>query len=49
VARSLRDAFGDAELFLIKGARHYVQVDEPRRVGRLLKNFGLKQRTRASP
>jgi hypothetical protein len=40
-----REAFGDAELFLIRSARHYVQVDEPRRVDRPLQAFGLEERT----
>jgi pimeloyl-ACP methyl ester carboxylesterase len=39
VARTLHTQIPGSELFLVKGAHHYVQVDEPRRVARLLLTF----------
>lgn len=36
VARRLRELFPTSELFLLSGARHYVQMDEPRKVARLI-------------
>ena len=39
VARHFRELMPDAELFLIRRARHYVQLDEPQRVARLLRSI----------
>jgi haloalkane dehalogenase len=36
VARKFHELFPRSELFLLKGARHYVQVDEPAEVARLI-------------
>ncbi|BCB77464.1 alpha/beta fold hydrolase [Phytohabitans flavus] len=36
VARRFADLFPNADLHLLPGARHYVQVDQPERVGRLI-------------
>jgi pimeloyl-ACP methyl ester carboxylesterase len=36
VARQLHAPFPTSELFLLEGARHYVQMDEPGEVARLL-------------
>jgi pimeloyl-ACP methyl ester carboxylesterase len=36
VARGLHRLFPSSELFLLAGARHYVQVDEPEEVARLI-------------
>jgi hypothetical protein len=36
VARKFHDLFPASELFLLPGARHYVQVDEPEEVARLI-------------
>jgi haloalkane dehalogenase len=36
VARKLHDLFPTSELFLLPGARHYVQIDEPEEVARLI-------------
>ena len=35
-ARYLDELFGDSELLLVKNARHYVQIDEPAEVARLI-------------
>jgi haloalkane dehalogenase len=39
VARHFHGLFPGSELHLLRGARHYVQVDEPRRVARLLRSI----------
>jgi pimeloyl-ACP methyl ester carboxylesterase len=36
VARTFHEFFPESELFLIPGARHFVQLDEPEQVGRLI-------------
>ena len=36
VARKFHDLFPTSELFLLAGARHYVQIDEPEEVARLI-------------
>jgi pimeloyl-ACP methyl ester carboxylesterase len=36
VARRFHELFPDSELFLLPTARHYVQVDEPAEVARLI-------------
>jgi pimeloyl-ACP methyl ester carboxylesterase len=36
VARTFHEFLPDSELFLIPGARHFVQLDEPEEVGRLI-------------
>jgi haloalkane dehalogenase len=36
VARRFHDLFPTSELFLLPGARHYVQIDEPEQVAHLL-------------
>ena len=36
VARRFHDLFPTSELFLLPGARHYVQIDEPEEVARLI-------------
>jgi pimeloyl-ACP methyl ester carboxylesterase len=36
VARTFHEFFPESELFLIPGARHFVQLDEPREVARLI-------------
>jgi pimeloyl-ACP methyl ester carboxylesterase len=36
VARDFRALFPDSELFIIESARHYVQIDQPERVVRLI-------------
>jgi pimeloyl-ACP methyl ester carboxylesterase len=39
VAREFHKLFANSELFLIKNAGHFVQVDKPGRVAQLLRNF----------
>jgi haloalkane dehalogenase len=36
VARTFHELFPASELFLIPGAQHFVQLDEPEQVGRLI-------------
>jgi pimeloyl-ACP methyl ester carboxylesterase len=36
VARKFHRLFPTSELFLLPGARHYVQIDEPEEVARLI-------------
>jgi haloalkane dehalogenase len=36
VARSFHELFPTSDLFLLPGARHYVQMDEPEEVARLI-------------
>jgi pimeloyl-ACP methyl ester carboxylesterase len=36
VARKFHELFPTSELFLLRGARHYVQIDEPEEVARLI-------------
>jgi haloalkane dehalogenase len=36
VARRFHELFPTSELFLVPGARHFVQMDEPAQVGRLI-------------
>ena len=36
VARTFNELFPESELFLIPGAQHFVQLDEPEQVGRLI-------------
>ena len=36
VAKSFHDLFPTSDLFLLPGARHYVQIDEPQEVARLI-------------
>jgi pimeloyl-ACP methyl ester carboxylesterase len=36
VARRFHQLFPESELFLLPGARHFVQMDEPERVARLI-------------
>jgi haloalkane dehalogenase len=36
VARRFHDLFPTSELFLLPGARHFVQIDEPEQVAHLL-------------
>jgi pimeloyl-ACP methyl ester carboxylesterase len=36
VARTFHEFLPESELFLIPGARHFVQLDEPEQVGRLI-------------
>jgi hypothetical protein len=42
VARRFHQLFPTSELFLLEGARHYVQMDEPREVARLI--LGIPER-----
>jgi haloalkane dehalogenase len=39
VARGFHGLFPTSELFLLPDARHYVQLDEPRQVARLILAF----------
>ena len=41
VARRFHELFPASELFLLPGARHYVQVDEPDAVARLIRSVSL--------
>ena len=41
VARSFHEFFPTSELFLLPGARHYVQMDEPDEVARLILSMPL--------
>jgi pimeloyl-ACP methyl ester carboxylesterase len=41
VARTFHEYFPESELFLIPGARHFVQLDEPEQVGRLILAMAL--------
>ena len=36
VARRFHELFAGSELFLVPGARHFVQMDEPAQVARLI-------------
>jgi pimeloyl-ACP methyl ester carboxylesterase len=36
IAQSFHELFPTSDLFLLPGARHYVQMDEPEKVGRLI-------------
>jgi pimeloyl-ACP methyl ester carboxylesterase len=36
VARKFHDLFPSSDLFLLPGARHFVQMDEPERVASLI-------------
>jgi pimeloyl-ACP methyl ester carboxylesterase len=45
VARMFHELFPTSELFLLDGARHYVQVDEPEEVARLILSAPLAQTT----
>ena len=36
VAQSFHELFPTSDLFLLPGARHYVQMDEPEKVARLI-------------
>jgi haloalkane dehalogenase len=36
VARTFHEFFPESELFLIPGARHFVQMDEPEQVAQLI-------------
>jgi pimeloyl-ACP methyl ester carboxylesterase len=47
VARSFHQLFPTSELFLLPGARHYVQMDEPVEVARLILSMPLAARDRA--
>jgi pimeloyl-ACP methyl ester carboxylesterase len=55
VARRFHQLFPTSELFLLEGARHYVQMDEPREVARLILGIcqamapSTQQPTRKSP
>jgi pimeloyl-ACP methyl ester carboxylesterase len=44
VARDLHKLFPNSELYLVKNAGHFVQVDKPRQVAELLRNFPSSQR-----
>ena len=39
VAKELHRLYGDSELFLIKDAGHFVQIDKPKQVARLIKEL----------
>jgi haloalkane dehalogenase len=41
VARSFHDLFPASELFLLQGARHYVQMDEPEEIARLIHSLPI--------
>jgi pimeloyl-ACP methyl ester carboxylesterase len=41
VAKSFHQLFPTSELFLLPGARHYVQMDEPEEVARLILSMPL--------
>jgi haloalkane dehalogenase len=41
VAKSFHEFFPTSELFLLSGARHYVQMDEPEEVARLISSMPL--------
>jgi haloalkane dehalogenase len=41
VAKSFHEFFRTSELFLLSGARHYVQMDEPEEVARLILSMPL--------
>lgn len=41
VARSFHELFPTSDLFLLPGARHFVQMDEPEEVGRLILSMPL--------
>ena len=45
VARTFHDLFPGSELFLIPGAQHFVQLDEPEQVGRLILAMPLTRGT----
>ena len=36
VAQKFHELFPESELFLVPGARHFVQMDDPEQVGRLI-------------
>ena len=42
VAKSFHDLFPTSDLFLLPGARHYVQIDEPQEVARLILSMPLR-------
>src|SRR5947209_8262607 len=46
VARRFHELFPTSELFLLPGARHYVQIDEPEQVAQLLLSTPLADRAR---
>jgi pimeloyl-ACP methyl ester carboxylesterase len=43
VAQSFHDLFPTSDLFLLSGARHYVQIDEPEKVARLILSMPLME------
>src|SRR5262249_56450375 len=43
VARKFHEFFPESELFLIPGARHFVQLDEPQEVARLVLEMPVPQ------
>jgi len=42
VAKEFHRLYGDSELFLIKDAGHFVQVDKPKQVARLIKELRVR-------
>jgi pimeloyl-ACP methyl ester carboxylesterase len=47
VARTFHEFFPGSELFLISGARHFVQLDEPQEVARLILEMPAPQSNQA--
>jgi len=41
VAKSFHELFPKSDMFLLPGARHYVQIDEPEEVARLILSMPL--------
>jgi haloalkane dehalogenase len=48
VARRFHDLFPTSELFLLPGARHFVQIDEPEQVAQLILSTPLADRAQVS-
>jgi pimeloyl-ACP methyl ester carboxylesterase len=49
VAESFHDLFPTSDMFLLAGARHYVQMDEPEEVGRLILSLPLTDNGNRQP
>jgi pimeloyl-ACP methyl ester carboxylesterase len=44
VAQKFHELLPGSELFLVSSARHFVQMDEPEQVGRLILDMARKER-----